>query len=272
MSNALLQVAELKRKYQLTYRITPEENGEFIVPDILDMTFVRFDRISIVTDFKRKHFGSTVRRDDTRNVVNRPFMGDSSWSQRQIGQDLVDAGFRQTGQFDIDDNTWPILTREQTLNNMLATWEQGRSFLCMNIEPPVNLPDTELYQHLFPNGRNIPQQNTFNDDRGYRAGFPLYELDINPPDILKIFAVDMIRPTTLWAGQDHYKLFDFAATTSRNAIIVRNEGKSVDDIPIRNDGLSMILRVRDLEKNYVLDRRQLGYNCIMELNISGGIL
>ena len=83
----------------------------------------------------------------------------------------------------------------------------------------------------------------------------------------------MIRPGTLWAGQSgRHKIADFGVTTARNVIIVRGEGHTVDDIPIRSDGLSMQLRIRDLEHNYYLNRAQLGEGCILELTITGGLL
>lgn len=267
MSAPLLQVAELKRKYQFTYRIVPEENGDFIVPDIMDMTFVRFDRISIVTDFRRKHFGSSDRVDNTA------IFGEHTWSQSQIAQELVDAGIRyvNTANFDPVVDGFPILSAEATRVALLRAWGMERHLDgCIAIQGDLNIPKTELFNQMFP-GEQPLLPNTPTIRGGDFTDVPIF-IDIYPPDTLKLFSVDMIQPTTLWAGQNQHKVFDFAANTPRNVIIVRNEGKAVDDVPIRNDGLPMILRIRDMEENYVLNKRQLGSRCVMELNISGGIL
>ena len=88
---------------------------------------------------------------------------------------------------------------------------------------------------------------------------------------IECFSLDMSRPNSRYLGNVNFKIVDFALRDYFSAVTIVSSNFTVDDIPIRNDGLSMRFAIRHVEDDYYLNKYQL-QGTIIEMTLTGGRL
>jgi len=231
-----LQVLEPRRTYRLTHRLKPTARGIFVVPSLLDLTFIRFDRLTLVNKFARRHFGST------RTVATDSIITDTAWTEENVIEDLLERGFRRG-----------------TVGDTNGITDPSNYYVDVNLYRAVTFADTEFYTDLNINGKNPRRLNPITISP--KRDFPRF----------KLFSLEMTRPQTGFQGQQVYKIADFTVGQSDSIVTISTDTFAVNDIPIRNDGLPLELRIRDVVKDYYLSAKQMGENSICEVTLSGGV-
>ena len=167
LSNQILQVREPLRTFRLNYRVMPDEDGVFELPSVFDLNFIRFDKVAIYTDFRRRQFGALhIPAED--NIFD-----DHTWSwndvRRQI-QYLSNVGVLDTGIRPNSDPLHPI-------------WDFGELRPGVAADYPFLFARTEFYNELGLGGNVYIAA----DDQ-----------ELNIPTDVKMFGLDCVRPTCRW--------------------------------------------------------------------------
>ena len=88
---------------------------------------------------------------------------------------------------------------------------------------------------------------------------------------IECFSLDMLRPNSTYLGNPNFKIVDFALRDYFSAVTIVSSKFTVDDIPVRNDGLSMRFAIRHVEDDYYLNKYQL-QGTLIEVTLTGGRL